>query len=137
MKKTLRSILAILRSKRGETLFEAVVSVLIFTLLIVTVSLIIIVSLEITGNANRWSRIMQNMSNATLAGEKVELPQHGPNGGVLEIDVEKSEETIEFTIGGNDDIIIPITLYESERQDALGDFRYIAFEFGHAPEPPP
>ena len=113
----LSKILTILKSKRGETLFEAVVSVLIFTVLIVAVSMVLIVSMEVTGNANRVARIMHGEASATTIGESVTLPHDG-----REINIATADSVIVFSIEDEELFSFPVKLYESEV------YGFVAFE---------
>ena len=116
--------LRILTSKNGETLFESIVSILVFTILIVTISMILLVSMGITGNANANARIMVNESNATLTGDdSIVLPEDG-----REINISSFDDELVFTFSyeeeGIDDleIKVPTTVYESET------YGFVAFE---------
>lgn len=51
--KAMNRICEILKSKRGESLLESIVSILIFTIMMVTVTAIIGTSLNLTANADK------------------------------------------------------------------------------------
>ena len=57
---------AILNSNSGETLMEGLVSILIFTILIISVTMMILVSLKITQTATDYAGEMQKAANAVL-----------------------------------------------------------------------
>jgi type II secretory pathway component PulJ len=99
----MRGRLKALMGRRGETLMEGVVSLLIFSVLIASVTMMIAASMRITSQATARANDDQEDVNAALAGD-------GTN----------SSESIIFTIGdGPDEISVPITI------TSAGDF--IAF----------
>ena len=125
MRKFLHKAMAILKDNRGEALFESIVSILVFTILLVTVSLVILVALGITANANNWSRRMQAESNATMLGESVTLPS--PDN--IDIIVTGNDAVIALSITVDDtpgsvpvNLDIPITVYTSNMQE------FVSFE---------
>ena len=136
MRRMLHKAWLILKDKRGETLFEGIVSIFVFTILIVAVSLILLVSLGITGKANNWSRIMQGKANAAISGGTVIIAQDDAD---KVINVDASSSTIVFSIGVSGepdykDIEIPVAIYESVEvlaageEPQMGDFSFVAFE---------
>ena len=143
MKRILHKAASILREERGETLFESVVSILVFTILIVTVSLVILVSMAVTSSANNWSRIMQGTANAAVSGDTFVLQQ---SDGEREIEVKDTRNydivfTAQFSAVDDDpapfeSFDVPVTVNESEEQPELGSFTFIAFEYKHPPPDP-
>jgi Tfp pilus assembly protein PilV len=61
-------IAAILKSRRGETLMEGLVSILVFTILLSAVTLMIMTSLRVTGFSTREAGAMQEAANNALSG---------------------------------------------------------------------
>jgi len=59
---------AILKRKQGETLMEGIVSIMLFTILTITVTMTILVSLQITGRATRDAGLDQDAVNKLMAG---------------------------------------------------------------------
>jgi len=140
MKRMLHRAISILREERGETLFESVVSILVFTILAVAVSMVILVSMAVTASANNWSRIMQGAANAAVSGDTFIIQQ---SGGDRQIKVQDSVDIeIEFVApffvenavpgepGEFVDVtfVVPVTVFESEEQPELGTFTFVAFE---------
>jgi Tfp pilus assembly protein PilX len=54
--------------RRGETLMEALVSILVFTILLAAVTTTVVVSMRITGRATADANAMQEATNAALRG---------------------------------------------------------------------
>ena len=143
MKRMLHKAISILREERGETLFESVVSILVFTILIVTVSMVILVSMAVTSSANNWSRIMQGSASAAMTGDTVVLQQ---DDGEREIEAkEPRDDVIVFSAQFSSDVdpapvetfSVQVTVNESEEQLELGTFTFMAFDFKYPPPPPP
>ncbi|MCL1807175.1 MAG: hypothetical protein FWG31_05680 [Oscillospiraceae bacterium] len=67
---------AILKRKQGETLMEGIVSIMLFTILTITVTMTILVSLQITGRATRDAGLDQVAVNNLLEGNDV-IPVSG------------------------------------------------------------
>ena len=61
-------IRAVLKGSRGETLMEGVASILVFTILIASVTLTIMVSLRMTALSNEAARTMQEDVRTALEG---------------------------------------------------------------------
>ena len=142
MKRMLHRAISILKEERGETLFESVVSILVFTILIVTVSLMILVSMAITSSANNWSRVMQATSNAAVSGETFVLQQDGVNRNIAVQTPAQNEVIVfnaQFTIVGDDPASpppplevafnVPVTIHESAEQPELGSHTFKAFVY--------
>jgi len=112
MKGLLRRALSRLRNdKRGETLFESIVSILVFTILLVTVSLIVLVSFGVTGSANARAVAMNGEATATMTGNTAaNIP---------------TAIVIVFHDTQNDDHTqtVNVTVYESD------DFGFKSFEY--------
>ena len=60
---------AVLSGKRGETLMELIASILVFTVLVASVTMMIILSLRISGNSMDNADEWQAEANAVLAGD--------------------------------------------------------------------
>ena len=90
---------AILKGTRGESLMEGLASILVFTVLIASVTMMIMVSLRITHVSTTSAANRQEEANATLAGTSA-----------------PASKIVEFII--NDDptdiIEVEVLLYESE-----------------------
>lgn len=91
-------LLRILRGRSGETLVEALVSLVVFTILITTVSTMIAVAMRITGNASLEAKKRQDEANLAILGT---LPD--PDG----------TSDITLTAGGNS-LEITVELYKGE-----------------------
>ena len=123
MKGLLRRALSRLRNdKRGETLFESVVSILVFTILLVTVSLIVLVSFSVTGSANARATAMNGEARATMTGDTEATPSSIPPTE-RKILLPPTESTIEFHFENGDTHPVKVMVYES---DELG---FNSFEY--------
>jgi len=67
----------ILKNKKGETLMELIASMLVFTVLIASITTMIIVSLRISANATTRSEEFQQEANEVLAGAPAHLNNTG------------------------------------------------------------
>ena len=105
--KRLTKARAILKGARGETLMEGIISILIFTILLTSVTMMIMVSLRITANATARAETMQNNANAAavLTGSR--------------------DREIRFSIIEIDGVTVDIALPDVNVEIASGDF--IAF----------
>jgi Tfp pilus assembly protein PilV len=107
-------ILLTLKNKRGESLMESIVSILVFSILMAAVTTTVVVSLRITGTAIREAQDMQAAANDAMMGIDMGA------GGVPRSNADRTR-TITFTVAGGTDTI-DITVFETRN----GDF--IAFE---------
>jgi Tfp pilus assembly protein PilV len=64
----------LLLSKKGESLIESLVSIIIFSLLIVTITLTIATALRITAQATGDARLAQEAVNDIIAGRATGTP---------------------------------------------------------------
>ena len=93
-------IAAILKSTRGEGLMEGIASVLVFIVLVSSVTMMIMFSLRVTGRATEDSRLMQADANAVLtrnheipgtavgnAGAKMNLIIDGDTDAPISVDI--------------------------------------------------
>ena len=60
MRGLLMKISALLRGRSGETLVEGIVSILIFTVLVASITMMLMLSLRITGAANDNANALQD-----------------------------------------------------------------------------
>jgi len=60
----------ILKGRRGQTLMEGIVSILVFSILVATVTMMIMVSLQFSHRAVERSEVMQANANEILSGEE-------------------------------------------------------------------
>ena len=97
---------AVLSNTRGESLLECIDSIFIFTILIITVSMMIIYSLRVTSNSTEQGHEDQRQANAALAGDLA--PPGVPASGEVELKI------------GSDTITVSVDIFE------VGEF--IAFE---------
>jgi Tfp pilus assembly protein PilV len=96
-------IRAILKASRGETLVEGIVSILVFTILIATVTMTIMVSLRMTSASNRAAEAMQESVNAAMDGTA--RPDQ---------DFDQRSETIQLQISGTSSTLPPIDVTITE-----------------------
>jgi len=94
----MQNLKSILNNKRGETLMEGILSILIFTVLVASITTMIIVSLRITAVSTEAAEERQAEANAVLTGTAAD---------------EISDDTVDFTING---IVfsIDVTVYETD-----------------------
>jgi len=106
MHNILRKVKAILKGKRGESLIEGIVSILVFTVLIAAVTMMIMISLRITGISTANADIMQKESNAVLAGADT---------------IPADTKTIEFVVNDNESDLIKIgvSVYTTDNYTAF------------------
>jgi Tfp pilus assembly protein PilX len=102
----MKKIAALLKSRRGESLMESIVSIMVFTILVAAVTTIISVSLRITSTATREATDMQNAANAALQG--IDDTGRSP--------VERAIPII-FTVDGT--ALPPITVIEASNGDFI------------------
>jgi len=93
----------ILTGKRGETLIECIASILVFTVLIASVTMMIMLSLRITGESMSNAETSQKATNAVLAGD----------AGNPDVDVLYPPGRIELEFGVGDILPIDVTVFES------------------------
>jgi len=95
-----------LTNTRGETLLESIVSILIFTVLMATVTTILLLSLRITSASTEAGREMQESVNHVIA--------HVPTSGSTEVLFTLvDEDGYALFTGMNEDISIPVYVYTS------------------------
>ncbi|MCL2002830.1 MAG: hypothetical protein FWG72_02360 [Oscillospiraceae bacterium] len=97
----MRKILTLLQSRRGETLMEGIVSMMVFTILMAAVTLIIMASLRVTGHATQEANDTQNAANEALRKSSADAAEcdgtsHTPVTITFEDTV--SGEELEFTV---------------------------------------
>jgi len=68
MKKLRDKARAIIRSTSGESLMEGIISILVFTVLIASITMMLLLSLRITGAATNAADVRQREANAVLRG---------------------------------------------------------------------
>ena len=105
MKRLMRKIKALLSAKNGETLLEGLISIMLFTILVVSVTMMILVSLRLTRNSTADADELQAQANAVQAG------LIGEPGVKLD-----NFAVIELVIDDGSSVVVPITVYET------GDF---------------
>jgi len=112
MKKQAAKLRAIIKGNSGETLLEGLVSVLVFSVLIATITMMIMLSLRITSISTVASGASQSEANAVLAGaHEVEVVLI--SGETEVIGITPSSEVIELSYG-SDVFSIPVTVYSSD-----------------------
>jgi len=117
MKKPADKARAIIKATGGESLIEGIVSILVFTILIASVTMMLMVSLRITGASTVSSRNAQDEANAVLSGN-ASVTVILPSGDTDVIDVARSGDTVELAIGSMS-IIIPVTVYSTNNYTAF------------------
>ena len=68
MKESVKKARLILILSKGECLMECLISIFVFTILLAAVTMMIIISMKITGDANRDAESMQTEINEVLSG---------------------------------------------------------------------
>ena len=68
MRKQLGKAYALLRGRRGETLLEGIVSILVFTVLVVSITMMLMLSMRITGIANTNANAQQEEIYGVFTG---------------------------------------------------------------------
>ena len=108
MKSLVNRVVTLLKGKSGESLLEGIVSILIFTVLIASVTMMIVVSLRITGRATEAAVAGQMEANAVLAGDDAAVLSLG--GEIID------EVDVVLTINGatGNVINVPVTVYIAE-----------------------
>jgi len=110
----INKIKSILKKANGETLMEGIVSILVFTILIATITMMILVTLDRTNKSNDLAIERQDDANAALSSS---LTSNGTPSSI----------TFVFGSDSTNPIVIPVkTVTESE---------FIAF--GPSPTPIP
>jgi len=103
MKQLVKKVRTILKSKSGETLMEGLASVLVFTVLIATVTMMLLVSLRITNNTTQAAEARQIDALAVLTGD---------------VDTDDTTPGVEigFNVVGNTNplVNITVTVYSTE-----------------------
>jgi len=112
MKKQADKLKAILKGNSGETLLEGLVSVLVFSVLIATITMMIMLSLRITSISTAASGASQSEANAVLAGA-FEVEVVLISGETDVIGINHSPEVIELSFG-SDVFSIPVTVYSTD-----------------------
>jgi len=79
MKRLVKKIPVILKDQSGETLIEGLASILVFTVLIATITMMLLVSLRITNNTTIAAENMQEAAAAVLAGDEDEADANNGN----------------------------------------------------------
>ena len=102
MKKVLAKIKAILKDNTGAGLFEGLVSVFVFTVLMSAVALMIALSLRITGIANTQAMERQEEANAVIKGDSAD-PNISEHAGYK----------IEFALKSGRTAEVEVTIYNS------------------------
>ena len=118
MMNMLKKIQSILKETKGESLMEGIAAILVFIVLIATVTMMILTSLRITSRANVSSEAMQNSASFVLTAELV-----GSIGDEQEVVIEP--DTIVLDMFG-DIISLPVLVYSLENDG--GARLFTAFE---------
>jgi len=103
MKKVLGKVKAILTDKTGAGLFEALISIFVFTVLMSAVAMMIALSLRITGIANTQAKERQEEANAVVIGDDTDPRVHTQTG-----------YKVEFIIKNGLTTAVDVTVYSSE-----------------------
>jgi len=103
MRRSINKARAVINSNSGETLIEGIVSILVFTVLIATITVMINVSLRISSRAMDSADVMQKSAVAVLAGD-VTNP---------DIVISDDYETI-LVIDGTTVATVPIIVYRAD-----------------------
>lgn len=90
----------ILRSNKGETIMESIISLLMFAVLIIGVTEMITAALKITGNSIENAGAVQENVNAMVL-EDISLA-YDPEAGTNPITLESDSITFEWSSGGID-----------------------------------
>lgn len=107
MKKPIAKALRILSGQRGETLVEGVVSLVVFTLLILTVSAMLMTSLRITTAATLDAAARQSEANQAALGDFT-------TGNWAEVNPGVSKSVTLADSASGISISVPIDLYRGE-----------------------
>ena len=91
---------ALINNQRGESLLEGLASVLVFTALMVTIAMMLMVSMRITHNATQAAEEWQDEANAAI--EAAGTP---PETGSIEFEVNGQTITIPVGIYTNGDFV--------------------------------
>ena len=102
---------AILRSTRGESLMEGIASILVFTVLVASVTMMIMLSLRITHVSTEAANVLQHEANALLGADEPDI--------VIDTD---DDASIVFTVNGSpgDPISVDVSVYSSDTFTAFG-----------------
>jgi len=104
MKELAKKVYTVLRKTNGESLMEAIISILVFTILIASITMMIMVSLRITSSSTEAANRRQVDANTVLSGSV---------GGV--------EDVVAFTIadGSGSSINVAVTVFSTENFTAF------------------
>jgi len=105
MDKIISKIRAILSGTRGESLMEGIASILVFTVLMAAVTMMIMISLRITGKSTADADARQKEANAALAGQAAQVVR----------------DTVEFIVDGDElEVIeIKVSVYSTDNHTAF------------------
>ena len=103
MKQLVNNVRLLLSEKRGETLIEGLASILVFVVLVATVTMMLMVSLRITNNTTIAAELRQDEAAALLA--VVKPPEVVENDGEFRFIIDPArpiiiDATIFSTVGG-------------------------------------
>jgi len=111
MKKQALKLRNIIKGTGGETLLEGLISVLVFSVLIATITMMIMLSLRITAISTVASSASQNEANAVLMGEsEVEVVLISGETEVIGVTMSPDEVVLSF---GSENFTIPVTVYST------------------------
>jgi len=122
--KSVKKIKGIFKNAKGETLMEGIASILVFTILVASVTMMIMISLRITHNATTDAMVRQLEAGAVLSGNADLLSELDgvdliPDDGVVSIILTKGINTLT--------IEVPVDIYTAG--DEEGEvISFIAFE---------
>jgi len=100
----------ILRGTRGETLIEGLASILVFTVLIASVTMMIVISLRITAIATAAAQARQVEAREVLTGNAAAVG--ALDGGAV------STDTVTFEING-EDVDVAVTVFSTDEFTAF------------------
>jgi len=92
-----------MRGTSGESLMEALVSILVFTVLIASVTVMIMLSLRITSVSTAAGNLRQEEAAALLSGETTGLISVGVDDGIVRL-----------TDSAGQDINIPVFVFSTD-----------------------
>ena len=93
MKDLAKKVIAVIGNNRGESLLEGIISIFVFSTLMVAVALLIMLSFSITSNATEMANVRQNEANEALAGRSAVT-----DAGTIEFEIDGNTINFDITI---------------------------------------